>query len=299
MENGDDKNTGTLREQSTPPSSSIESVVIRLPQFWVNSPETWFAQAEAQFLIGRINKDILKYNHVLTSLPQTALESVLDFIQNPPASNIYEQFKNTLIERHSLSEERRIEKLLSSEEIGDRKPSEYLRSLKQLAGASGSISNTFIKKLWLRRLPQIISIALIPQQDKEESEIVSLADKIWEAATPIRGLPSVSTIGDNTMVDRNSRTQPNSQNELLREIKHLKTMMKSLSVTRNKYKQRAFRNPRRSRSNSRDGNSQIQRYPNNHCWYHRKYKAHARKCQQPCNYKRESLHQRDDESKNQ
>ncbi|GFY37511.1 hypothetical protein TNIN_418961 [Trichonephila inaurata madagascariensis] len=48
---------------------------------------------------------------------------------------MYEKLKNQLINRLSLTEGQRVRKLLGREELGDRKPSQFLKLLRSLAGA--------------------------------------------------------------------------------------------------------------------------------------------------------------------
>lgn len=90
---------------TTPP---VHAISLKLPQFWTNSPATWFVQAEAQFSISKISADNNRYYHVLASLPQDVIESIIDFVQAPPEAELYEGIKKLLVQRHSLSEEKRI-----------------------------------------------------------------------------------------------------------------------------------------------------------------------------------------------
>lgn len=110
------------------------------------------------------------------------IDSILDVLQNPPDIEKYANLKKILIDRHTISEERRIEQLISDEQMGDRRPSEFYRFLKQLAGTSGTVSDALLTKIWLRRLPSVVSVALIPLADREIIELSTIADRIWEAS---------------------------------------------------------------------------------------------------------------------
>ena len=148
-----------------------------MPTFWSKSPAVWFVQAEAQFTLARITSDISRFNYVLTSLPEDVIESIIDYIQCPPVNNLYEGVKVLLIERHSMSEQRRVEQLLANEQLGDRRPSEFFRALRHLAGTSGTISDKLVLSLWTRRLPQAVSIAIIAQGNKPDGKLTALADR--------------------------------------------------------------------------------------------------------------------------
>lgn len=59
---------------------SIKSVSVKLPNFWINSPQTWFIQADAQFSLYNVKSDRLRYHMVVASLPQEVIESVIDVL---------------------------------------------------------------------------------------------------------------------------------------------------------------------------------------------------------------------------
>jgi hypothetical protein len=46
---------------------------LKLPAFWSSNPEAWFAMVEGQFVIKCVTQDIMKFYHVLGSLPETAV----------------------------------------------------------------------------------------------------------------------------------------------------------------------------------------------------------------------------------
>lgn len=266
----DDKSLPVNTSASTCQSRSDECSIIRLklPNFWPASPITWFIQAEAQFSISRVLSDSSRYNHVLAALPQDIIESILDFVQCPPEKDLYKGIKDLLIERHSMSEERRLEKLLSSEQLGDRRPSDFYRSLKLLAGTSGVAAERLVRNLWLRRLPQVINIAVISLGDKAITEVLTLADKIFEATSHL---------------------------EL--EIQELKKLINNLSFNNNRSRSpycsnnsrnQSFRPRAQFRSNS--SNRSSSRNVNRICWYHRRYSHKATKCVRPCDFKHTPNH---------
>lgn len=256
-----------------------ESVNIRLPTFWHNSIATWFVQVEAQFTIGRIVSDQKKYNYVVASLPQDVAESLMDIFENPPEIDRYKNLKDTLIQRHSVSIEKRIQQLVTGEEIGDRKPSEFYRHMKMLAGTTATVGDVFIKKLWLSRLPNLISIALIPQSDGDMDLLLSTADKIWEA---MPNSSSVSAIQESSFSKKSSSADDDRYTRLEREIHSLRDMISSMNFqdrnSRSRSRQGSETNTRkRSQSNRRkfDRHGSL-------CWYHFKFGDQATKCVQPC-----------------
>lgn len=289
--------------------SEVEPLQIKLPPFWAASPSTWFLQVEAQFVVSRIKKEWSKYNLVVASLPQDIANSILDILQNPPEADQYTELKRILIERHSFSIEKRIRMLISDHEIGDRKPSEFYRFLKNIAGTSDTVSDDLIRKIWQSRLPNLINIALIPHTEEGLEKVLHLADNLFEAMQP-----SISSIG-NPRVSNNEgsnnasvRSSSNNSNDIgvnsftsgvrsssslsddrydaLRgQISELRMMVAEM-VNRNSrtpHSRTPHRTSRyRSRSRSHSRGRQVADTASRLCWYHYRFGDRATKCVSPC-----------------
>lgn len=130
-------------------------VSAKLPAFWSDKPALWFAQVEAQFILAGIVAESTKYNYIIGQLDQRTAIEVEDLIINSPVEDPYTKLKNALIQRLSVSQEKRVRQLLSDEELGDRKPSQFLRHLRSLAGTAFS-DDDIVRQLWLRRLPGLV-----------------------------------------------------------------------------------------------------------------------------------------------
>ncbi|KAJ8912690.1 hypothetical protein NQ315_012244 [Exocentrus adspersus] len=137
-------------------------------------------QVEAQFSINKIKNDRTKYDYVVSALPLEVIAKVYDVIENLPQSNLYENLKETILTRLTASEEQRLEALLSGSELGDRKPSDFFRDMSINAGGSGVVSNELLIKLWKRRLPKTIIVAITASGKTQVNDILDIADKIWE-----------------------------------------------------------------------------------------------------------------------
>ncbi|XP_078051590.1 uncharacterized protein LOC144477728, partial [Augochlora pura] len=109
-------------------------VGIRMPPFWQEQPAVWFHQLKAQFTLNCITVDGTKYCYVMSNLDAKYACEVQDLFDTPPEANTYETLKRELIQRLSVSREKKILQLLEKEEIGDRKPSQFLRHMQSLAG---------------------------------------------------------------------------------------------------------------------------------------------------------------------
>ena len=76
---------------------------------------------------------------------------VQDLILTILKDHPYDQLKASLIKRTAASEQRRLQQVFHSEELGDRKPSQLLHRLQQLLGDSQAhISPPFLWELFLQ-----------------------------------------------------------------------------------------------------------------------------------------------------
>lgn len=235
----------------------VHRVAIRVPPFWPEKPAVWFAQIEGQFAISGITADATKYNYVISSLEPRYAAEIEDIIIDPPAVGKYDRLKQELIARLSLSQEQQIRRLLEGEELGDRKPSQFLRHLRSLAGAA--VSDVVVRSLWTSRLPANVQAILSAQTDSSLDTAAQLADKIIEVI-PRSHVASTST--------------PSSEvTELRSQVEELRLQLAQLQhASRPHSRSRTGRS--RSRSRHRPGI----------CWYHNCFGDRAKKCVAPCNF---------------
>nr|XP_050028954.1 uncharacterized protein LOC126524713 [Dermacentor andersoni] len=123
-----------MNQPSDADSPTVAVLDVELPPFWTGDPELWFVQVESQFAARRITAESTKYHHVVGSLPPATASEVRDLLLTPPAENAYQTLKETLIRRVTPTEPERLQQLLREAELGDRRPSQLLRHMQQLAG---------------------------------------------------------------------------------------------------------------------------------------------------------------------
>lgn len=269
------ENTENSEGQETIKNIDIFKVGVRVPPFWPEEPEVWFAQVEGQFAISGITNDATKFNYVIAQLDNNASVEVKDIIINPPPSDKYAKLKSELIKRLTASKEKRLKQSLMHEELGDRKPSQFLRHLNSLAGIN--VPDDFLKTIWISRLSHGIQTVLAGQSPTTPLEVLAdLADRVQEIAAPS---PSVAT----TSIPGCSTTLEN----LAREVAELRREFRKLASVRQSRPRTPTRNSRQShrRSNSRTkrSHSNYTKFPT--CWYHNKYGEKANKCIKPCDFK--------------
>jgi hypothetical protein len=117
-------------------SSAVHRVAVRLPTFWPERPAVWFAQAEAQFELVAITRQRTKFNYVVSQLNQEEAAEIEEIITSLPEHEPYDRLKAELVRRLSPSRAQRAGQVLSHEEMGERKTSQFLRHLNSLAQGS-------------------------------------------------------------------------------------------------------------------------------------------------------------------
>ncbi|XP_071056455.1 uncharacterized protein [Onthophagus taurus] len=198
---------------------------LKLPPFWPSNPDIWFRQDEAQFTLTRISSEKTKFNILLANLPTEIISTVVDLIQNPPDINPYSSLKKLLIDRLSLSEEKRLDDVLLGSQMGDQKPSDFYRAMLTTVGGSQVVSPNLLLKLWQRRLPRVVSVALLASGKEDVVDILSIADKVWESMN----LTSTSTHLSEVQKHRTTKTPPHD--ELLTTIQNLTLTCQALVAT--------------------------------------------------------------------
>uniref|UniRef100_A0A6P7H0W9 Uncharacterized protein LOC114345479 n=1 Tax=Diabrotica virgifera virgifera TaxID=50390 RepID=A0A6P7H0W9_DIAVI len=208
-------------------------------------------QAENQFTLANITSDATKFNYIVANLDTAYILEVRDIIVSPPATARYAKLKSELIKRLSASQQQKIKRLLKHEELGDRRPSQFLRHLKSLAGTA--VPDNIVRSLCL-------------------DAVAELADTISEAIAP------------RAQISEASNTLESTIDKLTTKLADMKIQLASLSQAqaqtntyrRNRSNLRRRPYPRDS-SYSREHNSDI-------FWYHYRFGDQAQKCSPPCQH---------------
>lgn len=289
-----DSNSDTENDTTTQTIDAVNKTSVRLPQFYERSPETWFIVAEAQFSQRRLSDD-RKFNHVLESLPESIVVSVVDVIKFAPQGNRYETLKRALLDRLGLSEEQKLNQLLTNvHDIGDLKPSDYYRKLENQVGNSEMINPRLLKNFWLKRLPEDLRTAIAAWSNSDIKDILPIADTIWtftnksvysvaatEQHSHHRSRHNTTHRNTTTSLSNNpgpSTSTDSTLKELERKIDQLASQVAKLSTENYRLRRQRSRTPRRGRSNSRGRNK-------DYCYYHDKFGNAAKNCRSPCSFK--------------
>ena len=230
---------------------NINVVTIKIPPFWSSDPELWFLQVDALFVTKRITGSITKFNHVIAAISPQAAGTVRDIIRNPPEEDAYNILKIALIKRNSPTQHQRLQQLLQLSALGDQKPTELLRKMRQLNGDVED--NDLFKELFLQRLPKEIRTVLTAVGDTDSlDELANMADNMIDTSGP-------------------SDMHINQVSEL----KQLREEVAALRINRR------YNGPVNNKKFIKPTDS----LPSTLCWYHTRFGGRARSCVEPCSFK--------------
>lgn len=266
-----------LPEQRGEPSCS--AIAVRLPQYWDQHPSAWFLQAESQFQVAGIRSQATKFHYAVSALSPTAIDEVADLLSTPLSANAYDDLKATLLQRTAVSQRSRIQQLLSAEELGDRRPSQLLRRMKQLLGDNArSIDDALLRELFLQRLPANVQMVLATVSTMDLTGLAALADKVMEVAAPSIAATTASTAESvTTLRTLPSSSTPHSPLDALCE-----RLERIVSAAEHR---RASPRSSRHRSSSKSRRTPTSRHASPKpgvCYYHRRFGNDARHCRRPC-----------------
>lgn len=242
---------------------------VKLTPFFESDPELWFVLVESQFAARQITSDKTKYFHTVSHLTSSVASRIKDKLIPPYENGKYESLKKELIAIFSESATEKFEKLISSEPLGDMKPSQALHKIRALA--AGTVTDDFVKKLWLKRLPHTTRSVLAASNDTLDA-LAKMADSMWEVS------------------DRSAISSVSQGNSLEKTLQLIQQQIEKLSNRVNSGDERKSRRDatphyQRNRSKSKTDKSTSERENKDDvCWYHRKWSDKATKCREPCAY---------------
>ena len=260
MSNTEGETSGTAQAAQAnvpaPAVTEITAIALKLPPFWSADPQVWFAQIESQFVTRKITNQDTKFHHIVASLAPEVAVDVRDLIIHKPANDAYDELKDKLISRTTASRTKRLQQLLSAEELGDRKPSQLLRKFEQLLDNTPG-DHPLIRELFLQRLLTHVRQLLTATTTDVTSltELAQMAGKIMDVS-----VQNISAIPQ--------RQEPNELTALRIELQEIYQTIDAFTRQQNK------RSGKKPQSETNDNAPTI-------CWYHQRFgykaaNAHAR-----------------------
>lgn len=272
----------TREDKITPEDVESISVQSRIPKFWCDRPKLWFAQFEVIIYNQKLG-DEGKFALVVAQLEIKDVDQISDIILSPPNSGRYEAVKRRLLEVYEDSEGIQLQKLLTDMELGDQRPSQLLRRMRNLAGKK--IPDDTLKILWQGHLPASTRTVLAVSEESRLDSLAAMADRMQEQLKEVNAVCSCQCQSSTSKAPASATpaeiaaTSEFAGQELFSMIKALTKEVAALKTNRSRKFQRRSHNFRsRSRSKSRDGRMTV-------CYFHKKFGKAAYRCRSPCSFK--------------
>lgn len=175
----------------------------------------------------------------------------------------------------SDSREMQMRNLLTNLRLEDKKPTQLLREMRDLAKDSNK--EEFLKQLFIDRMPVNVKPLLV-FGGEDLSKLAEMADKVMNTFS-----------GDTVMAVTNSPTssgthRPSARDHLNQLEQAYKLRLDNICARLDKLEATTRSNHGRSRSRNRSTSRPAQHKEKGMCYYHRKFGAESRRCMLPCSY---------------
>lgn len=258
------------------------SLQARIPPFWRHNPRLWFAQFEAVVAPQNLGED-RKFELVIPALDTRDIDQVGDIILETSSGVKYSKLRDRLISLYQESANSQLEKLLGGLELGDQKPSQLLRKMRDLN--RNMLADEALKHIWLRQIPKQIRSILAVTTEKSLDTLAEIADKILEQQEIGPTIACVTTPSNSNTQNLQMELMAKQIEKLTIEIAELRTERDS-DRRRYRYRSHSRRSSHsRRRSRSRAYSPSRKMNPNDEqelCWYHHRFGDKARRCESPC-----------------
>ncbi|GBM70121.1 hypothetical protein AVEN_151581-1 [Araneus ventricosus] len=114
-----------------------------------------------------------------TALDSKILSYVLDIVRNPPVDSKYDALKTRILSYSSQSQSTKLRALLQDLQLGDKKPSQLLQEMRNLAAEK--VSEDVLRTTWMQRLPTSMQQILSVSNDNLDGFSL-IADKVNEVS---------------------------------------------------------------------------------------------------------------------
>lgn len=278
------------------PPAGVHSKILNFPEYCKAVPDFFFAQAERIFQANNVIDENQRFIAIIAAIPQNVLLEVSSLIYNPDSTSPYSKLKEALVQANSISDVQKITNLLENEQMGDRKPSSFLRHIKGFFGSNAPIvEDTVIRPLFLSRLPKSIAhiIAMFDEREPLDA-IAQKADRIYDTYGSSRD--AISAIRTPSYATQTSVQSDANMNLIFNELTSIKGELRSLRTS-----QEAMRTelaelkngktmPRSPKKNAQTSSQPTSSWTSDLCFYHQRFGPAASKCVSPCSWPKPDTH---------
>lgn len=271
------------QQPQQPQQQAIQPVVIPAPAsfhgqvmpFDRDDVPTWLQHFECVLRIHQVRAND-RYDYLMASLSKDALAPISLSLKNPPDTDQYDWLKNLLQEAHGKSTRERLRQLLEGEKIGDRRPSVFLNHLRSIA--PDHIEDEIVKEVWWRELPSSTRAIMSTTTKATLNDYAKMADTIASE------IPVEHTIAKISTTEQRTTNDDDDMQEVLRLLRLiLRGIQTPLLVRPSRPETRRDKTPaKRATSVGPDKSDSTL------CYYHETYGKEAKKCRDPCTFKKEN-----------
>jgi hypothetical protein len=214
---------------------------------------------EAQFMVRAITDPVDRYYVVMAALSEQQSELVSNILDEEPTADSYQLLKAALLSSHTLTPYQMVDRLVSMEALGGRKPSELMAAMQKLRPPK---DEHFFVYHFLQRLPKEVRILLAHDDFADLRKLAEKADGLMAIHQP--HTPDVTAVAaaaaDLAIAEQDSVAAATSR---------------AAGRGKDKRKKSKGGSRRRSRSPAEYPQSPL-------CFYHIRFGDKAHKCVEPC-----------------
>lgn len=213
------------------------------PPFVEHHPEVWIIQLDMYFSRVGLTDETLRFQTAFSQLPAHRVMDFVDFVRKPP-TNPYTKLCDALKARLGSSEEEQLRKVLEAQELGERKPSQFLRHLQELTTPwIQDADSPLVRQIFLKAMPENVKplLQFLPPETTLET-LAGTADRVLSSFP--RNSPVVRAIEPSAAPCNCRQALENKQ-----ELETIKRQLRAIQATLNKL------TVQRGRSNSRKRNT--------------------------------------------
>ena len=195
---------------------TVAATAVKLPTFWIEDPELWFAQIECVFhnRVPRITQDATKYNYVCEVLPSRVISKVRHVIlSETPQEEKYALLKAQLLKsfgQKSVTKQAELLQMVSNPTMGDNIPSDILLMIRNLSGSS---YKDVERAIFLSHLPPVVRTALASSKATSNDQLADEANAVYlehKIGVKSRTVPAVSAVAEEVPWIPDDQPQVNS-----------------------------------------------------------------------------------------
>ena len=173
---------------------------VKLPPFNPESPELFFLLSEATLKTAGITNPEQIFLYILIELPSKVQLNCKHLIAEQSSDKL-QKLRNIVDHLYNRSPEKRLKKLLNTTSLGDMRPSEYLRYIRELQGEDVDSNSALIRTFFIQSLPK--NIAPLVTLMSESSDLDTIAKAADKCVAFCSSGPKPNTVAsmENTSID--------------------------------------------------------------------------------------------------